>query len=125
VTALRRALARNPGSVDARRRLVRSLLALGRVAPARTELARQLRDQPGDLEARLVLADLDVRKGERRGAWRGYATVCQLAGPTADGIEAARRLVALVAGWADAPAAARGAARQVEPWLRSERGSDG
>jgi len=117
VTALRRALARQPGSVGARVRLVRSLVALGRTDPARSELMRQLRDHPDDLGSRLVLANLDAHEGDRRADWRGYATVCQLAGPGPEGIEAARRLVALVAGWADAPAAARDAARQVKRWL--------
>jgi len=115
--ALRRAIVRNPRGLDARHRLVRSLLAQARFAPARSELERLLREQPGDIEARLLLADLDVREGDRMAAWQGYAIVFQLVGRSPGGIAAARGLVELVAGWPDAPAAARDVARQVEPWL--------
>jgi tetratricopeptide (TPR) repeat protein len=118
VKALRRAISRNPNGLGARHRLVRSLVALERFGPARSELERLLREQPGDIEARLELADLDAREGDRVAAFQGYATVCQLVGPSpGGGIEAARQIVDLVAGWPDAPEAARRVARQVTPWL--------
>jgi tetratricopeptide (TPR) repeat protein len=120
ITAFRRASVRDPTSLDVRHRLVRSQLALDRDDAARAELSRLLRQQPGDIEARLLMADLDAKQGDREAAWKGYATVCQLVGPSPGGLEAARKLRALVEAWPDAPAAARDVARRLEPWLAGE-----
>ncbi|MBW2445831.1 MAG: tetratricopeptide repeat protein [Deltaproteobacteria bacterium] len=121
--ALRRALSRNAGSLAGRHLLVQSLIGQERFVPARNELGKLLREQPGDLGARMMLADLDALEGDPEAAWQGYATVCQLVGATPDGVEAARRLIALVAGWPEASENARNVARQVEPWVRGAEGS--
>jgi tetratricopeptide (TPR) repeat protein len=116
ITAFRRATVRDPTSLDVRHRLVRSQLALDRDRAARAELSRLLREQPGDVTARLLMADLDAKEGDRDAAWKGYATVCQLVGPSPGGLEAARKLRALVDAWPDAPPEARSVARQVAAW---------
>ena len=79
VAVCRQGLRRHPGYVSARVTLGRTLLLLGRLDEAATELEGVLKSAPQNLAAFRALADIRAQQGDRRAALNYYNQALMLA----------------------------------------------